>query len=95
MEILTPVSILSLKKTGPRTLEMRLQIAQKQHLYSAPYQSGEFRLFDFPEELRRVLRQQPATSWRLLQVLTDFLERKPIALPLSLTDVEAERREAA
>ncbi len=95
MEILKPITVLSLAKKDNATLELRLQIGPQQCSYTVPFQQGEFRLYDFPETLRRELRQDTAAGWQLTATLDDFLDGNILACPLHLSAMKTAQLEAA
>ena len=95
MEVLKPITVLSVCKKDSTTLELQLQIGRRQYYYVVPFQQGEFCLFDLPEALRRELRQDTAASWRLTTVLEDFLDGDILACPIHLSATKPAQLEAA
>ena len=95
MEILKPITLLSLAKKENATLELWLQIGPQQCSYTVPFQQGEFRLYNFPEALRRELRQDTAASWQLTATLDDYLDGNILTYPIRLSATKTAQLEAA
>lgn len=97
MENVIYMQILSIKLKDKKTLDLILQIEDEQKNYLVPFFVNEIHGFDLPEELRRILRVHPSVkvSHRLTKALADFVDNKPVELPLTLNDVASDKREAA
>jgi hypothetical protein len=86
MEVLKEFKLLAAELPGDSHLgTIRLRINGRNRVFFAQAfnDNAGLRAFDFPEELRVILRQHPQASQRLLQALREYLDL-PISLPVDL-----------
>jgi hypothetical protein len=91
------ITLISIELKDKETLDLLFQIGKERKRYVVPFFVNELHAFDFPEEFRRILRVQPSptVSRRLMNALSNFINNKPVKLPLLLNDVVEDKREAA
>ena len=91
------ITLISVELKDKKTLDLLFQIGKEKKRYIVPFFVNELHAFDFPEEFRRILRVQSTSnvSRRLMNALSNFIDNKPIELPLTLNDVVTDKREAA
>lgn len=91
------ITLISIELKDKETLDLLFQIGEERKHYIVPFFVNELHAFNFPEEFRRILRVQPSgeVSRCLMNALSNFINNKPVELPLLLNDVVEEKLEAA
>ena len=97
MEILTELKLMATDSSYlPNSVTLRLNINGQSRVFPVQMYDNGLRAFDFPEELRAVLRQNPRVSQRLMKLLTRLTKQQIVAFPVNLLAPDmTEERQAA